>query len=128
MNNKKRLVYGLLITVAIFGISTLFVQQLQLQTGIVPKFLIYNSTLLLLTVITIYSLRKCVNYKLAIPKLKKMWKPILLGFFIPVVVNISFAILAYERINDTVYLYKYTLNCSVFNKSSLFPERPQKKC
>lgn len=93
MNNNKRILYGLIITAVIFIISTFWGSKLNLSIDFFPSSFLTHSLMLLLSIIVIYSFRKQTNYKISLPKFKRIFKPILFGILAAIIVNISVSIL-----------------------------------
>ncbi len=89
--NNKQVTYGLLITIAVFALSNIVAGLLRLNHAFVPNSFVTHTTMLLLSISLIYIFRKQVNYKISIPKLKTIFKPILFGLLATIVVNISMA-------------------------------------
>ena len=92
MKNTERIIYGLLITIGIFAIATMFGGKLDLGIDFFPKSFGTHSTMLLLSLISIYLMRANVNYRIAIPKFKAVLKPILFGVLTTIAVNVLMTI------------------------------------
>ncbi len=93
MRNSEQITYGLIITIGIFAISTLIGSILHLNIAFIPYSFVTHTLMLLLSIGMIYSLKKYVNYKISIPKFKKILRPILFGLLATIIVNISMAII-----------------------------------
>lgn len=91
MKNNSQITYGLLITIAIFVISAFAGNLIDLNHPFILNSFVTHTTMLLLSIVVIYSFKKQVNYKIAIPKLRTIFKPILFGLLATIVVNISMA-------------------------------------
>ena len=91
MNNNIQMIYGLLITIAIFVIAAFAGNLINLNHPFILNSFVTHTTMLLLSIVVIHSFKKQVNYKIAIPKLKTIFKPILFGLLATVVVNVSMA-------------------------------------
>ncbi len=92
MKNNERIIYGLIITIIIFVLSIYTGNKIHLDIEFLPNSFMPYSLMLLLSIITIYSLKKYVNYKISLPQFKKTLRPILFGFLATIIVNISMAI------------------------------------
>lgn len=93
MKNKERILYGLIITIAIFTVSIFTGRKLDLNIDFIPNSFLTHSSILLLSIFVIYGFKKYVDYKFSLPPFKKIFKPILLGILATIIVNISMAIL-----------------------------------
>ena len=91
MRNKNQVIYGLLITLGVFALSAIAGSLLKLNNEVIPNSFVTHTTMLLLALGMIYSLRKQVNYKIAVPKLRNIFKPMLFGLLATIVVNVSMA-------------------------------------
>lgn len=76
MKNLKRIIFGLLITIAIFVISNFTVQKFSLNIDFIPEIFGVHSIMLLLSILTIWLLRKKINFNISIPSFKNILKPI----------------------------------------------------
>jgi membrane protease YdiL (CAAX protease family) len=93
MKNNARLLYGLLITVLIFVIATLAGSKVSLNSDFFPKSFLTHSVMLVLSIIVIVGLKKIVPFRIAWPRFKTIWKPILFGFLTAVIVNILLTVI-----------------------------------
>jgi len=93
MKNNERIIYGILITVLVFAVSSFFGTKLNLNIVFFPSSFVTHSLMLLLSIVFIYSLRKFVNYNFAAPQFKKILKPILLGLLATILVNVTMTIM-----------------------------------
>ena len=91
MNNNTQVTYGLLITIAIFLIAAFAGNLINLNHPFILNSFVTHTTMLLLSIVVIYSFKKRVNYKICIPKLRTIFKPILFGLLATVVVNVFMA-------------------------------------
>ena len=87
MKNSERVIYGLLLTIIVFLLAGFAGRVINLNLQPVPSSFVSDSVMLILSIVLICSLRKYVNYKIAWPKFKKIWKPILFGFLSAVIIN-----------------------------------------
>jgi len=79
MKNNERIIYGLITTIAVFVLATFTGRELYLDIDFLPNSFVTHSLMLLLSFIAIYSLKKNVNYKISLPKFRRILKPILFG-------------------------------------------------
>ena len=93
MKNNEQVLYGLVITIVVFAISTVTGRELHLNIDFLPNSFVTDSVMLLLSIIAIYTFRKYVDYKISVPEFKKIIKPILLGVLATIVVSILMAII-----------------------------------
>lgn len=93
MKNNERIIYGILITIAVFIISTFLGSKLDLNIEFIPYSFVTHSLMIILSIGLIYSLRKYVNYKIQLPQFKKILKPILVGLFATIITNIFITII-----------------------------------
>lgn len=87
MKNSERLIWGLLLTIIVFLLATFSPGIIKLNVDFLPSSFVTHSVMLILSIVLIYSFRKSVNCKIAWPKFKKIWRPILFGFLAAVIVN-----------------------------------------
>lgn len=88
MRNSDQITYGLIITIGVFAISAFAGNILDLNIAFIPNSFVTHALMLLLSIGMIYGFRREVNYKISIPKFKKITKPILLGLLATIVVNL----------------------------------------
>ena len=88
---KNQVIYGLLITTAVFVLSAFVGNLIDLNHPFVLNSVVTHTTMVLLSIVMIYAFKQQVNYKIAIPKLRTIFKPILFGLLATVVVNVSMA-------------------------------------
>jgi membrane protease YdiL (CAAX protease family) len=93
MKNNKRIIYGLIITIAVFAIATFSGSELHLDIDFLPNTFVTHTSMLLLSIIAIYSLKKNVNYKISLPEFRKILKPILFGLIATIIINVSISII-----------------------------------
>ncbi len=92
MSNNERVVYSIATTFMIF-ITALFIgNKISFNNNYIPHSFISDTLILLFSSIVIYILRKSVNYKFSIPKLKNIFKPMLFSLLIAITINVSFVL------------------------------------
>ncbi len=109
MKNNKRIIYGILLTIVVFAISTVLGRTLNLNIGFIPFSFITHSLMLILSVSLIYGLKKYVNYKISFPRFKEVLKPILFGLITTIIINIFMTIIITalgEEIENHIVLTK----------------------
>jgi len=87
MKNIERTLYGLIVTIVIYAIATTMGSQLNLKNDFIPNSFIVHTSMLLLSAFAIYFMRKHMTYQLALPKFKKIFRPILFGVLTTILVN-----------------------------------------
>jgi membrane protease YdiL (CAAX protease family) len=93
MKNSDRLIYGLVITVVIFLVSTFIGGKIHLNSNIIADSFVTHSLMLLLSAGAIFAMRANVGYAISLPKFKNVLKPILVGIVIFLVINVIIAII-----------------------------------
>lgn len=91
MNNNNQVTYGLITTIAIFALSAFAGNLIDLNHPFILNSVVTHTLMLLLSMAMIYSFKEKVNYKVSIPKLRTIFKPILFGLLATIVVNVSMA-------------------------------------
>ena len=86
------LVSGLIITAVVYFVSIFMGHHWQLNSSIVEDSVLNHGTMLVLSVLLILAFKKQVKYRIAMPKLKQVLKPILFGFLCAVVINVVLSI------------------------------------
>ena len=76
---KNQVIYGLLITTAVFVLSAFVGNLIDLNHPFVLNSVVTHTTMVLLSIVMIYAFKQQVNYKIAIPNLRTIFKPILFG-------------------------------------------------
>ncbi len=94
MKNSKLIIYGILITVAIFGISNFVGKVFPLNHPFLPYTFLSHSVMLILSILAILVVRNRIGFRLRIPSFKSIWKPILFALLATIVINISMTILS----------------------------------
>ncbi len=87
MNNKQRIIYGIIITFVVFtmGISSRWL--LKYLLGSPAHFSLSHSTMLILSLIVISIFKGEVNYKISFPKFKRIFKPIIFAILAMIITN-----------------------------------------
>ena len=93
MKNNERIIYGLIIAIVVFTISTFTGRYLHLDIDFLPNSFVTHTLMLLISIIVIYSLKKIVDYKISLPEFKKILKPTLFGLIATIIVNVSVTII-----------------------------------
>ena len=93
MNNKKRIIYGLLLTFVVFAVSTILGRKLIWQSDFIPSSFMTHMLMLVLSIGLIWGMKNNVNYRIATPKFKQSLRPVLFGFLAAVIVNLFLGML-----------------------------------
>ena len=93
MGKNERLIYGIIITTIIFYVATMFGKYLNPDIELIPQSFGTHSIMLILSIIIILLLKRNVEYKISLPKFKKILKPILFGILVTIIVNVSLTII-----------------------------------
>lgn len=94
MKNNERLLYGIIIAIVVFAISTFVGSKIDLNIDFIPSSFGTHSLMLIFSIVLIYGLKRHVNYKIQIPKFKATLKPILFGFLATIIINVSLTIIS----------------------------------
>ena len=86
---------GLVMTVAVYFVSIFMGHHWHLNSSIVEDSVLNHGTMLVLSVLLILAFKKQVKYRIAMPKLNQIFKPILFGFLSAVVINVVLSIVAF---------------------------------
>ena len=89
MKNSHRLILGLLITATIYLIAAFFGKYLNINIAFFYKSFGLHTIMLVLSVLVIVLLKKHVVFKMKIPKLRTIWRPILIAIFATIFINFS---------------------------------------
>ncbi len=90
--NSERVIWGILLTIIVFIISTFAGKNFSLNNEFIPDTFITNTLMLILSIGLIWGLRKHVNYKISLPRFKKTLRPILFGLLTAITVNVIMSI------------------------------------
>ncbi|MDD3773098.1 MAG: CPBP family intramembrane glutamic endopeptidase [Bacteroidales bacterium] len=93
MNNSKRLVYGLSLTILVFALANYMSRKLAWHTIFIPTSFVAHSFMLLFSIGLILILKKEVDYKISLPKFKQSLKPFFFGLLMPIIVNVPLSII-----------------------------------
>ena len=93
MDNRKRIIDGLLLTIAVFAVSTMVGSRLIWPSTFLASSFMTHVIMLLLSIGLILGLKKHVNYRIATPRFKQMLRSILFGFLSAVVINMVLGML-----------------------------------
>ena len=93
MKNNLKVVYGLVITTLIFLIANIVGSKIHQNHIFITNSFFVHTFMLFLSVIAIVTMRKNVNYTIALPKFKHLIKPIALGIAVTIVINIAMAVI-----------------------------------
>ena len=91
MNKKlalSRLLVGLLLTFAVCAVAVTLRNMVKLDSEYFPSFALSGSIILVLAVVLIVVFRNKLDYRIAVPKFKQIWKPVLFGLLTTIVINL----------------------------------------
>ena len=91
MNKKlalSRLFVGLLLTFAVCAVAVVLRNVVKLDSEYFPSFALSGSIILVLAVVLIVVFRNKLDYHIAVPKFKQIWKPVLFGLLTTIVINL----------------------------------------
>ena len=88
MRKEKQITAGLVIAIFIFTLATFSSKVVDLNMDFLPGSFIIHTLMLLLSIIAISFFKYQVKYKVAWPKIKRIFKPLLFGLLTPIVSNL----------------------------------------
>ncbi len=100
MKNTVKVLVGLLVTAIIFYFSNVLGSRTIVNSDFIPNTFITHTLMLLLSLITIGVLWKQVQYRIAWPKLSRIFRPVLFGFLGFFLVNVLFGIITMIATGD----------------------------
>jgi membrane protease YdiL (CAAX protease family) len=112
MNNKTRIIYGLLLTSVVFAISTILGRKLIWQSDFVPSSIMTHTLMLVLSIGLIWGMKNYVDYRIAMPKFRQTLRPVLFGFLAAVIINLFLGMLTIA-ISGKVDAHPAVANASV---------------
>jgi len=93
MKNSHRLILGLLITATIIISSSFFGKQINTGITFFSSSFGLHTTMLILSILAIVLMKKHLEFKMRLPKLKTIWKPILIAIITTISVNLFISML-----------------------------------
>lgn len=115
MDKNKVLIIGIIVTIIIDYIATLYGGMLNVKVDFIPHSFGTHSTMLLLSILAIILFRKYVNYRISVPTFKKVLKPVVFGFFASAFMNmVMMSIIASTKGSDSVAIQMPTSDLSIF--------------
>lgn len=93
MKKIEKITYGLIITMIIFLIATYLGKVIKLNNEFIPSSFVIHSIMLLLSIFCIFIFKKNVNFKISLPKLRKIFRPILFGILVTIIANVAISII-----------------------------------
>lgn len=94
-NRISKALIGIALTLAVYAVALVSSRLWQPNCAFIPDSFMTHAVMLVLSVGLIISLKKQVNYHIALPKFKLAIKPILFGFVSAVAINFILGILAF---------------------------------
>ncbi|WP_111710104.1 CPBP family intramembrane glutamic endopeptidase [Lutibacter citreus] len=109
------IIYGIAITILIDYLSSFTSKFIGLKSDFFPNSFFKHSTILFLSLIAILFFKKHVRFKLKIPKLKTLLKPIAFGLLVSFVSGIIMSIaLFFSKENNTMPISNLTITQILF--------------
>lgn len=93
MKNSSRIVYGLIITFAIFSVAMVIGSQVHLNNEFIANSVVGHTLMLVFAIIAIIVMRKQLSYNISFPAFKTILKPIALGLVVTIAINILMTVL-----------------------------------
>lgn len=93
MKKSNKLILGLVVTATIYLISGLLGKYINPDIPFFYKTFGLHSIMLVLSITAISLFKNQIDFKMKIPKLKTIWKPIFLAIFTTIFINVSISIL-----------------------------------
>lgn len=85
---------GLILTAVVYFVSIFMGHHWQLNSSIVEDSVMNHGTMLILSILLILAFKKQVKYRIAMPKIGQIFKPILFGILCAVVINVVMNIIS----------------------------------
>ena len=111
MNNKKKIIYGFIITFVIFLSTILICRQIHFKSNFIPNSFFEHLIMLLLSGVAIWIMNKELNFCIALPNFKKLIKPFFIVVLITFLVNIPMNIIT-VLMNGKVTTHPFLTNHS----------------
>lgn len=89
----KHLLIGLLLTFSVSAIAVVLRHVVKLNSGFFTSTFLSGPIILLLSIVLIVAFRGQVNFRIAMPSFKQIWKPFLISFLTTLAVNLGTGIL-----------------------------------
>lgn len=100
MKTNIKLLVGLLVTAIIFYFSNILGSRINIKSDFIPSSFVIHTLILLLSLLSIGVLRKEVQYRISLPKLSRIFRPVLFGFLGFFLVNFLFGIITMTASGD----------------------------
>lgn len=84
MKDNKALIIGIIVTILIACVASSYGDIINLKFNFIPHSFGFHTVLFLLSIIAIYLLRKLVRFRIELPKLKTLLKPIGFGLLVSI--------------------------------------------
>ena len=97
MNRKAKLALllaALILTSVVYGISVFCGHNWKLECDFLPSSFLTHTVMLVLSLGLILALKSKVSYRIALPAVKQVWRPVLYGMLVTIAVNLSLGILS----------------------------------
>ncbi len=106
---------GLILTAAVYFVSIFMGHHWQLNSSIVEDSVLNHGTMLILSILLILAFKKQVKYRIAMPKLDQIFKPILFGILCAVVINVVMNIIS-VIVTGSIQTHPLMKNTTVLKK------------
>jgi len=93
MKNNQKIVYGIVITIAIYSLALIIGRIIHFNNVFIASSFATHTIMLLLSIFAIIFLKKSLTYNLVLPKLKLILKPIIYAIVTTIVVNLLMTII-----------------------------------
>jgi membrane protease YdiL (CAAX protease family) len=87
-------VSGIILTALVYFVSIFIGHHWHLSSSIVEDSVLNHGTMLILSIVLIIIFKKQVKYRIAVPKLGEIFKPILIGLLCAIVINVIMNIIS----------------------------------
>jgi len=94
MNKRNSVLIGIILTFVIYAISMVVSNKIQINVSFIPNSFLTHCVMLILSIFAIYVFRDNVNYRVSLPKLRTVFKPILFGILTTIVINVTMTLIA----------------------------------
>ena len=93
MKKNEKIAYGLIITIIIYLIATYFGKMFELNNEFISPSFVLHSIMLGLSIFCILVFKKNLNYRISLPKFRKILRPILFGILVTIIANVTISII-----------------------------------
>lgn len=94
MSKINNVLIGIISTIAIYAISMIFSNKFPINDSFLPNSFVTHCMMLVLSLVAMYVFRERVNYKISLPKLRTIFKPIVFGILTTIIINVTMTLIA----------------------------------